>query len=161
MPGFLTRYNEQVTVRFDDDYWVRARRHLKRGDYKAAQAVLVSPVMRYNIGAERDSDVNAETRGEVDSSGYQNELVARALEEWNLTDDDGQVIPLGRNDPVTGPDPIRRSAVDALPQEVFEKIFEAIGGVKKKPAEQNGADPQDPFRQSSPVGAVSGRKSAR
>lgn len=115
MPGFLSEYDETTTLKFgaDEQWWVKVRKYLPRGAFKAAQAVLVSPVMRY-VG-END----AETKGDVDTVGYQNELVYAAIEDWNLTDRDGVVLPLA-------PEAAKRESIDLLPEDVFEKIVGVI-----------------------------------
>ncbi len=140
MPGFLAEYDEVVTVTFGTRYWAKVRRYLLRRDYKAAQAILVSPTMRL-VNDE------SETAGDVDTGGYQNELVARALVDWNLTDANDQLIPLGTVDPQKGPDATRYAAVDSLPQAPFEKILQAIEGQqgKKAKAKEGEAPAPDPF----------------
>lgn len=148
MPGFLSEYDEITTVRFGPVYWAKVRRYLRRADYKAAQAILVSPEMRL---VEDES----ETKGKVDTGGYQDELVARALVEWNLTDETGALIPLGTVDPVTGPDATRYAAVGKLPEAPFDQILRAIHGQEGKKKTQEGEAPaQDPFPAGREGGAV-------
>ena len=179
MPGFLGRYNEVVTVWFSmpceacagtgkidesdcapckgsgrvkqDMYFAKVRRFPPRSAYRAAQGILVAPIMRY--GSEKEG---VETKGNVDSSGYQNELVAWNLIEWNLTDIEDRPVPLGSVDPVKGPDATRRVAVDWLPEDPFEEILAVIDGGKKKADKkvEGGSEPTDPFRQIDPEGAV-------
>lgn len=153
MPGFLSEYNDVVRLTFgaNEQWWVEVRQHLRRKDFRAAQDILVRPVMR-TIGQ------TTETRGVVDTVGYQNELVFRALVAWNLTDEAGVALPLA-------PDEARRASIEALPEEVFDRI---VGTVQlptaRPPAEKNGAssaadvsaeeaEPVDPFRDGDPAGA--------
>ncbi len=129
MGGFLSEYDEVVTLKFgkDDEWWCRVKRYLPRGDFRAAQQVLVAPVMRLRTNKDDDEDdQQAETEGAVDSGGYQNELVVRGVVDWNFTDYDGNLLPLA-------PDDARRRSVDLLPEEVFEAISEVIeAGAPKK-----------------------------
>ncbi len=149
MPGFLSGYSEVTTLTFGagNEWWIRVRKYLLRGDFKAAQAKLISPVMKY-------VDEASETSGRIDTGGYHNELVARGLVEWNLTDEAGVLIPLGQ---VTadGPDAVRYRAVDMLPEEVFDKVLGAINGAApKKKADVEADKAADPFPASREAGAV-------
>ncbi len=135
MPGFLSQYDEVVTVYFDEakEWWAKVRRYPSRADFKAAQAALISPEVRYT--GEGDN-ATADTRGKVDTGAYQDELVARALIDWNLTDINDAPIPLGTSHPVKGPDETRRAAVSVLPEEPFEKILNSIeGAARRRPKE--------------------------
>jgi hypothetical protein len=133
VPGFLSQYEQVVTVNLDEGaeaeapnpvWWATVRRYLGRGDFKAAQAILISPEMRVATGNDE-----GETRGKVDTGGYQNELVYRALVDWNLTDTNGDKLPLS-------PETMRRASIDLLPESVFQKIFGSIeGATRKKPEE--------------------------
>lgn len=118
MPGFLSDYAATTTITFGDEgqWWVKVRQHLRRGDFRAAQTALVRPIMSFT---GTDSDTKAETHGDVDHVGYQNELVVRGVVDWNLTDENGVLLPLA-------PEAARRQSVDALPEEVFEKIVAVL-----------------------------------
>ena len=155
MPGFLSDYSKITTVYLDPDqkWWAKVRRFLTRGDFKAAQDILITATMRYSGGDDDATDAKAETSGPVNTGGYQNELVARALVEWNLTDENDNPIPLGGLNAQRMPDPTRYAAVDVIPQEAFDLILGAIEGatVKKKvPA----ATANDKFRGSGTEGAA-------
>jgi hypothetical protein len=134
VPGFLSEYDETTTLKFgkDEEWWIKVRRFLTRAEFKKAQAALVQPIMR-SVGEE------TETTGDVDTVGYQNELVIAAITEWNLSDRDGNVLPLE-------PDTAKRASVDLLPQEVFEIVSKAIEGVVKKEDKKDEAKKDDPFR---------------
>ena len=151
MPGFLSEYDEITTVYFDPahKWWAKVKRFLRRGDYKAAQAILVSPIMRM-------SGADSETKGEIDTGGYQNELVARAIVDWNLTDENDTPIPLGAVDRLKGPDAVRYAAVNILPQPQFEVILQSIEGqgVVKKPLAPGEEAPKDPFPEENTGGFV-------
>ncbi len=139
--GFLSKYEQIEHVTFDDagDYWADVRRYPRRADVKAAQAILISPEMVLAQGEEGQTD----TRGKVDTGGYQDELVARCLLRWNLTDEEGEAIPLGTCHPTTGPDEVRRAAVAILPEEVFEKILGSIAGAVRRRADLKEAEKAD------------------
>ena len=159
MPGFLSNYTQITTITFEGDYWVKVRRFLRRGDFKAAQLALVQPEMRSvdQEGDNKDDEQKMQTTGKIDTGAYQDELVCRALIDWNLTDEDNAPIPLGIVDPVKGPDATRLAAVALLPEEVFEKLLTSIEGAgkKKKP------DETDPFRTTGEAGPVSRKAAAR
>ena len=155
MPGFLSDYSKIVTVYLDADqkWWAKVRRNLTRGDFKSAQDILITATMRYSGGDDDTSDAKAETSGPVNTGGYQNELVARALVEWNLTDENDNPIPIGSLDAQRRPDPTRYAAIDAIPQEAFDLLLAAIEGAtnkKKVPA----ATANDKFRSTGAEGAA-------
>ena len=138
MSGFLSNFREVVTVNFETpdgvSYWAAVKRFLSRGDTRAAQDKLFTATMKFVGGEDQSEDAKAETSGPVDTGAYQDELVARALVEWNLTDDEGAPIPLGKvvsgNGPGSGPDATRYWAVAMLPEDPFQKILGAIEGAK-------------------------------
>ena len=136
MPGFLSDYTKITTVYLDADqkWWAKVRRYLTRGDFKSAQDILITATMRYSGGEDDSTDAKAETSGPVNTGGYQNELVARALVEWNLTDENDNPIPIGSLNAQRQPDPTRYAAVDVIPQEAFDLLLASIEGatVKKK-----------------------------
>ena len=140
MSGFLTNFRQVTTVTFETpdgiSYWATVKRFLLRGDTRAAQDKLFTATMKFVGGEEQSEDAKAETSGPVDTGAYQDELVARALVEWNLTDDEGAPIPLGKvvpgTGPGTGPDATRYAAVALLPDEPFAKILGAIEGATRK-----------------------------
>ena len=136
--GFLARYNEQVTLDLGDGYWVKFRRHLSREDFAAANDKLFSPIVRI-VAADDGSpdDARSETSGALNTSAQQDEYVARALLDWNLTDADNRPIPLGTVRPGTGPDSgpdaTRYAAVRLLPEvDVFDKVLAGIEGVRRQ-----------------------------
>lgn len=144
--GFLSQFSETTRVYFDDDkkWWADVKRHLPRKDFKAAQSVLIAPEMHY-VG-----DV-ADTKGKVDTGGYQNELVVRALVAWNLTDESGTDLPLA-------PEGDKRNSVDMLPEDAFQKILAVIEGANRKKPEEQKAE-ADAFREVGSGGALaSGRQ---
>ncbi len=135
--GFLARYNEQVTLDLGDGYWLKFRRHLSREDFAAANDKLFSPIVRI-VAAEDGStdDAHSETSGALNTSAQQDEYVARALLDWNLTDENNQPIPLGTVRPGTGPDAARYAAVRLLPEvDVFDKVLAGIEGVRRQRSE--------------------------
>lgn len=154
MPGFLSQYEAVVTVNLDEGaaadapnptWWATIRRYLGRGDFKAAQAALIMPEMRVATGNDE-----GETRGKVDTGAYQNELVIRALVDWNLTDGEGVALPLS-------PPEARRASVDLLPEGAFEKMLAAIDGAARKKAEEAKKESEQ-FREGGARGAApSGR----
>ncbi len=115
MPGFLSEYDDTTTLTFgkDGQWWVKVRKFIERRGFKRAQAALLSPVMA--IRGKGDQ----ETKGKVDSAAYQDELVFAAVLDWNLTDRDGNVLPLA-------PDDAKRASIDLLPEEVFEAIVTVV-----------------------------------
>jgi len=133
--GFLSKYTQITHVVFDKEFWADVRRYPSRGDARAAQDVLLRPTM--SIGG----DSSGTTTAPVDTGGFQNELVARALVKWNLTDDAGALIPLGEVDHQMGPDQVRYDAVDILPEEIFQRLLTAVSGaaVTASPKEKTAA----------------------
>ncbi len=150
MPGFLSDYTRITTVWLDPDqkWWVKVRRYLTRGDFKAAQDILITATMRYSGGEDDSTDAKAETSGPVNTGGYQNELVARAIIDWNLTDENDNLILLGSLNAQRMPDPTRYAAVDVIPQDAFDQILQAIEGATKKKV---AATANDKFRGPGPT----------
>ena len=133
VPGFLSRYAEVLTLDLGDSYWLKHKRHLLRADFEAAQDKLMSATMRITAADEDENQRGTnETTATLNTNAQQNEYVARALTEWNLTDEENALIPLGSCDPAKGPDPVRYAAVRLLPEEVFDKVLGGIEGVSRK-----------------------------
>ena len=139
MPGFLSEYDGTETLTFGSDgqWWVKVKKNLLRGEFRAAQTLLVKPVMRY-IGT------TAETKGDVDTVTYQDELAFHAIQGWNLTDRNGEILPLD-------PEAAKRASIASLPEEVFEKIVGVVRTGTKDDAPASAPDASgdgslDPFR---------------
>jgi hypothetical protein len=114
--GFLSKYSGVTRIEIDPDgeWWVDVKDNLDRHSAAQAQAVLVRPVVRYN-------GTDSETRGDVDTGGYQTELVFAHIVNWNLTDEDGLPLPLE-------PEEERRKSIERLPEKVFMLISRHIQG---------------------------------
>lgn len=134
--GYLARYGEKVNLDLGDGYWLKFRRHLSREDFAAANDKLFAPIVRIVASADGSTDdAHSETSGALNTSAQQDEYVARALVDWNLTDEENQPIALGGVRPGSGsdsgPDAVRYAAVRILPEEVFDQVLAGIAGVAR------------------------------
>ena len=139
-----------------DEFWAKVARYPSRNAYGTAQNILMAPTM--TLGTEEGQA--SKTEGLLDTTGYANELVAWQLREWNLTDENEQVKPIGTCDPNKGPDSTRRAAVAWLPEDAFEALQKAIDGTRKVAKKGDGIVPTDPFRKGRPSGPVPGEAGA-
>lgn len=107
---FLGLFNglERVWV-VADEYWVDVKRSLSAADYETAQRTL--------IGALKV--VDGDMQAEPDSVGYQLELVFLGVQDWNLTDEVGNALPLS-------PAETKRQSIKRLPQSVFLQLYQRI-----------------------------------
>jgi hypothetical protein len=145
LPGFLSGYSGTTRITFgdNDEWWVDVRLHLRRNEFRSAQAALIRPIMRYEgtVGS---------TTGNIDTPAYQNELVLAAIVAWNLTDENGDLLPLE-------PAAARRASVDVLPTEVFDKILDVVQkgtpGSNPDRAEEEAKD-NEAFRSGSEASAL-------
>jgi len=109
MSGFLSLFNEPERIIVADGYWIDVKSSLNAADYEAAQRALLGKMSMQggNLSAEPDT------------VAYQHELVFRAIVDWNLTDEDGQLLPLT---PATE----KHTSIRRLPQSAFVAIYEKI-----------------------------------
>lgn len=114
--GFLDLYTGTITVDLGNDYKVEIKKFLSNEDYTAAnKALMTSPILEAG-GVKAAVDINA----------YNNVLVLRAIESWNLTDNSDSVMP------------VNADSIAKLPQSVFVQILQSIEDQNKErsPAEQ-------------------------
>lgn len=127
--GFLQQETEDVDL--GRGYSARVRT-LTSGEYGEIEKVLTQTRMT----GQGDVDMKA------DIGEYRRRLVVEALVEWNLTDENDQLLPLPPIPPA-GAKPqvratqvrVRRNSVDILPQWAFEKIYQVanrINGSRSK-----------------------------
>ena len=109
MSGFLSLFNEPERVVVADGFWIDVKKALTAEDYEAAQRALFGKMSMSNEGLSAEPDTIA----------YQHELVFRAIVEWNLTDENGELLPL------TPPD-AKHASIRRLPQSVFLDVYERV-----------------------------------
>ncbi len=127
MPGFLSNYNTVTRLEIDPEgkWWVDVRESMTRKDAALAQSALVKPIVKYEGG-------DSQTQGNIDTVGYQTELVVAAVVNWNLTDEDDVLLPLD-------PPEAKRESINRLPDKVFMLIAGHTQGVKKPGAPEDAA----------------------
>jgi hypothetical protein len=108
MAGFLSLFNTPERVEVANGYWVELKTSLTTEDYEAAQRVLLGKMSLVAGG---------ELRSEPDTIAYQQEIVARAIVNWNLTDEHGHDLPLA-------PEEAKLASIRRLPQSVFLALYE-------------------------------------
>lgn len=96
-------------------YWVDVKNFLTQGAQEKAEAALL-----------KTTSVNGELVSNPDIAAYRKQLVAAAIDDWNLDDENGQIWP------------INLQSVGRLPISVFNTIFNAINkdNGKRTPEEQ-------------------------
>ena len=157
--GFLARYRQTATIDCGDGYLIRFTPHLSRAAHEAAQTRLMSPLMRIQTTGEEGDSGSNETTATLDTGAQQDEYVAWALAEWNLTDEDNVPIPLGTCDREKGPDAERRRAVKLLPGEVFDRLIAGIEGIRvSKKAKEAETAADAAFPESGTSGAPASRR---
>jgi|ERR1035437_1948970 hypothetical protein len=128
MAGFLSLYSGTETIKIRDEYWVKVRECVDQIDLEASQEALLGD----RLHSEQIGNADLTTRLDMNPSAHQYELVARAVSDWNLTDDDGVKLPL---EPITskmGRDARRasvtvtRGSLERLPAPVFLTIFTRV-----------------------------------
>ncbi|MGH7723412.1 MAG: hypothetical protein ACRENL_11390 [Candidatus Dormibacteria bacterium] len=146
MAGFLGLYagTETIPVGTDPDngteYVVEIKKYLSREDYAVAQRVLMLPKMRArgtsSANGEAVKDVETDMEATLETEAYQQVLLSRAIISWNLTDEDGTELPLGKH-PVK--DALDRSlgsaslvSIKRLPQVVFNEIYRRVNELNSR-----------------------------
>lgn len=148
--GFLSIYEQTVRLdlgKYDDravGYWVDFRPDLTVDDMNAATHALGSPKFggKFRSGdVKSENDVPVEVSLQQDIAAFREELVLRAIVDWNLTGRDDQPLPLdfdAEAERKTGKPSPRRQSIRQLPPFVFNAIHEAVAeaGSKRDTEEQ-------------------------
>ena len=130
MAGFLSLFNEPERINVAKGFWIDIKKSLTAEDYEAAQRALLGKMVMNgaNLTAEPDTIL------------YQHELVFRSIIDWNLTDENGELLPLT-------PAQAKHDSIRRLPQVVFVDIYEKIneastprGGEEEVRFRDGGAD---------------------
>ena len=130
MANYLSRHNAPVKVDLGDGFWVEVKTHLSHGETKAAKKALMKATLRM-------VDDEQETSAEIDMVEYQQAKAFAAIIAWNLTDDNGEVLPLT-------PDEARLASIDKMEDEDFDKVMVTIEGVKDKTKKGSAAEKRFP-----------------
>jgi hypothetical protein len=109
--GFLSLFNEpeRVLVTDDGEFWIDIKTSLTAEDYEHAQRVLFGKM------AMHGADLSATP----DTISYQHELVFRAIVNWNLTDEDGDLLPLE-------PEKAKHDSIRRIPQSIFVDLYQRV-----------------------------------
>lgn len=124
MSGFLSLFNTPERIEVAEGYWIDVKTSLTAEDHEYAQRALLGKVTMGSTG---------KLQSEPDTIAYQNELVARSVVDWNLTDESGVLLPLD-------PDEAKCESIKRLPQSVFSMIFDRVNeesGPRSKEDEVN------------------------
>lgn len=127
--GFLSRYQATERVDLGDGFYVVVRQYLTSEQSGEAQRRL----MRMNIEETKTEDGKATPmmRSEMDTPGFQRERAVQAVVEWNLTDENDQLLPF---EPVEA----LRTSMARVPVFVVEEISKVLDAPDKE-AKQNAA----------------------
>ena len=118
MGNYLSRHNLTRTVDLGDGFWVEVKTHLSHGETKAAKRALMQATMRV-------VDDEQETSAKIDMVEYQQAKAFAAIIAWNLTDNEGNVLPLT-------PDDVKLASLDLMDDEDFDAVMAVVEGIKEK-----------------------------
>lgn len=137
--GFLSLYEGTERIPLHGDYFVTVKKFLSSEDYDEAKKALT----HFNVDdpTTDKTDEKAAIRPDPNVPEYQRELVVAAIVDWNLTDQNDQLLPL---EPVAA----RRAAVKRLPEVVVTKLYKAV--------QKNDADPEPQAAATFPAGSDGG-----
>lgn len=104
--GFLSSYTGTVRVNVgppDKEYWVDLKKFVTQGGQEAAEAALAQMTVQ-----------NGTAVPTPDVAKYRKLMVLAALEDWNLDDDQGKVMPLNIQ------------SIQKLPMPVFDALWTQV-----------------------------------
>ena len=136
MAGFLALFDEQRTItveRGDVKREVVIRRYLSQKDFNAAQEALLPTRL---LSAETNKTSRITSR--VDSGGYNQTLLLKAIVSWTIDDASGSILPIDAD------------SLQKLPQVIFRQILEEV--LKDNNEEEDSAEAQTKFRSGSDAG---------
>jgi hypothetical protein len=123
MGGFLSLYDEQDRIDLGGGYYVDIKRFLSDEDDERATHALTKPQLRSTMQRDktsRDADATTTTTTiDYDQKAYSRALISAAIIGWNLTDRDGNPLPLA-------PDVAREASIRALPTFATKQILAKI-----------------------------------
>ena len=128
MAGFLSLYSGTETIKIRDEYWVKVRECVDQIDLEASQQALLGD----RLHSEQIGQADITTKIDINPSAHQYEIVARAVADWNLTDDDGAKLPLEPVSSKMGKDArkaaveVTRLSLERLPAPVFVQIYTRV-----------------------------------
>jgi len=134
MAGFLSLFNTPERIEVADGFWIDVKSTLSTEDYEYAQRALLGKMTMIGGG---------ELRSEPDTIRYQQELVSRSIVAWNLTDEDGKVLPHATEEE-------KMESIRRIPQSVFVLVFQKVSDDTKP----RSSDEELKFRSSGEVSAV-------
>lgn len=132
MAGFLSLFNTPERLPVAEGFWIDIKKSLTTEDYEAAQRTLLGKMSM--VAGEG-------IRSNPDTISYQQELVFRAIVDWNLTDENEALLPLS-------PEVNKRASIKKLPQEIFLDIYQKVS-VSSAPRD---SDAERNFRSGGEVG---------
>ena len=126
MPSFLGLYAKTEKVLLDDagEWWVEVKQCLPKADYDAANRAMGTNELRVSRAGD--------SRTAFDFTAYQEELVARSIVTWNLTDDAEAILPFT-------PLEACRASLQLLPQSAFATLYEKINELNSPRGAKDGA----------------------
>jgi hypothetical protein len=108
MSGFLSAYDGVERIELGRGYWVDVKQCLSHAELQLAQG---------KMGAGRQTvEAGGRQYATLDMNAFETELIVLSLVDWNLTDQQGVLLPLT-------PDRARRDSVARLPGSVTSVIF--------------------------------------
>lgn len=142
MGGFLSLYNQTDRVDMGGGYYVDIKRFLSDAEHDRAQRALVSPRIETTVSGDGDSAPKS-VATVVDQQAYNHEVMVMAIVGWNLTDEQGEPLPLPpyMDPPKSGNDvanTVRRASIRRLPAFATQRILKQISDNEKLGADDAG-----------------------
>ena len=154
MAGFLSLYSGTERINIRDDCWVDVRECVDQIDLEASQQALMGD----KLHSEQLGQADPTMKLDMNPSEHQYELVARAIADWNLTDDDGIKLPLEPVSSKMGKDArkaavqVTRPSLERLPAPVFVQIYTRVNELNS---------PEDASKEAQKTAPANGRDSTR
>lgn len=134
MPGYTSRYEGTEKIEFSDefgDWWVIVKKCLTGGVIKECRARLIGYRVEERPDENGISDLFA-VIDRVDPNGYSRELALASLLDWNITDGDGNKLPLD-------PEVAKRASYDMLDEVHRNKVEGVVHRLNAPPTSQQAA----------------------
>lgn len=120
--GFLSAYTGTYRVEFGNDFWVDLKKYITQGGQEQAEKALMKMVT-----------VAGSPEARPDVASYRKHMVLASIDQWNLTDDNEQILP------------ISMQSVQRLPIPVFNELWQQVSERNSTP--ERSSEEQIDFRE--------------
>lgn len=146
MPGFLSKYEGTDRILIDEEYWVDVLKCLTEVQSRDAEKAGMAFAMVQDPDPRKPDKLKTEATIDPEAKGF--EQVLASLVAWNLTDGDGNPLPLdydrdyeqaaraqygGRGNAWKSK---RRLSLERLPKPVFDLLVREVGRANLAPTRE-------------------------